>query len=285
MVTSIRIDAAALAETAQSLPALPPTTTRIISLVEDPFFDLGELSRLIELDPALSARVLRLANSAASGSQRTVSSARDAALMLGPGTIVALAISASAQPSRHCDLSAFGLTTHSYWNHCLGCVATAEEMTAQKVAQFGAGFCTAALLHDFGKQILAHHMNASRLQALREYREAYPGRAAIEAEREILGVDHAMAGGLVARHWQLAEEVATAIERHHDVVDWQFLLSHGIVVANDVSHELEGDSHFCHTASEHMADAMLALDITDAQLQTIVAGARPRLDGLKSLFQ
>lgn len=284
MTTATQIDAAALAETAQLLPALPPTTTRIMQLVEDPFFDIGELTRLIELDPALTGRVLRLANSAASGSLRTMNHVRDAAVFLGAGTVLALAVSACTRPNAKCDLSAFGLTKRTYWQHCLGCVAAAEELMSEKVGDFGSGFVTAALLHDFGKQILAEHLTPSHLEAFRQFRDECPGRAGIEAEREILGVDHALAGGLVAQHWQLPADIVHAIEHHHDPSDWDQILSHGVVLANEVSKELEGSNHFCHAGSEHLANSMLALDLSDSRLQSVVRAARKRLSCLLTLF-
>ena len=62
------------------------------------------------------------------------------------------------------DLNAFGTTVEGYWQHCVGSVATAEELNARGIVRYGSGFSTAAPLHDFGKLILAdlHYSGALR---------------------------------------------------------------------------------------------------------------------------
>ena len=278
------IDARKLSESARSLPPLPQTTTQIITIIGDPFFQVSDLIKVIALDPTLTANLLRVANSAAYSTARPAASVGDAIVRLGTGTIMAMALSVSAKPQPGVDLSPFGLTTEEFWQHCVASVAAAEELNSRRLATFGAGFSTAALLHDIGKLILAQHMTPERLERMVDFRASHPGQRVIDAERAVLGVDHARAGALVAKIWNLPEDVVGAIGHHHSQSQWEKNLWNGVILANQIALENAGYTDFTFGDSELVADAMLALDVEDRSYQAAALASRDRYENLIELF-
>ena len=253
---SQQISADALAETARSLPPLPNTTSQIIAILGDPLFEVSDLIKIIALDQVLTAKLLRMANSASSAASRPASTVGEAIVRLGSGAIMALALSASGKPSAETNLTPFGLTTESYWRHCVASVAAADELASRRIARFGSGFSAAALLHDFGKLILTQHLTPERIELMSEFVGTHPGLNFIDAEREILGVDHAVAGAMVTRHWNLPEEISLAIENHHNPTNWEHDLWNGIILANQIALENDGHTDSSVDALECVADAM-----------------------------
>jgi len=281
---SSRLSAEALAATARELPPLANTTSRIIDILGDPMFEVSELIKVIALDPVLTAKLLRLANSAACGIFRPAATVGDAIVRLGSGTVLTLALSTTGKPPAEADLSAFGLTTQSYWRHCVASVAAAEELAARRVAKFGSGLSAAALLHDFGKLILARHLTPERSALMAEFLATHPGRCSIDAEREILGVDHALAGAVVTRHWKLPEEISMAIQNHHNPPDWEQDLWNGVILANQIALENDGHPDVSIDTLESVADAIMALGVDDQTYQSIAKASQDRFQQLLDLF-
>lgn len=278
------VTAAELAESARSLPPLPQTTSQIIAILGDPLFDVQDLIKVITLDPTLTANLLRVANSASYCTARAASSVGDAVVRLGTGTIMAYALSVSARPPSGIDLSPFGLTTDEYWRHCVSCVAAAEELKARGLARFGPGFSAAALLHDIGKLILIQHLTPERLGQISAFRASHPGHRTIDAEKTVLGVNHATAGALVAAYWNLPEDIVGAIRNHHDPSQWDADMCNGVILANQIALDNAGCTDFVFGDSEIVADAMLALSVEDEAYQSITRASNVRFDTLIEFF-
>ncbi|MCP4784410.1 MAG: HDOD domain-containing protein [Fuerstiella sp.] len=279
-----QIDVAELAESAQSLKPLPQTTSQIIAVLGDPLFEISDLIKVIALDPTLTARLLRVANSASYTTARPAACVGDAIVRLGTGTIMAMALSVSAKPDPDVDLSPIGLTTEEFWRHCVASVAAAEELNSRRLARFGPGFSAAALLHDIGKLILVQHMTPERVEQMAEFRANHPGHRVIDAERAVLGVDHAEAGAVVASNWKLPEDIVGAIRNHHSPSQWENHLWNGVVLANQIALENTGHTEYTFGDSEIVADAMLALAVEDATYQAVASASRDRFDNLIELF-
>ncbi len=281
-----QIDASKLAESAQSLRPLPRTTAQIIAILGDPSFEVSDLIKVVALDPTLTARLLRVANSASYSPARPAASVGDAIVRLGTGTIMAMAmaLSVSVKPHPDVDLSPIGLTTEEFWRHCVASVAAAEELNSRRLAEFGPGFSAAALLHDIGKLILVQHLTPERLEEMAAFRASHPGHRAIDAEHAVLGVDHAQAGAIVASHWKLPEDIVGAIRNHHRPSQWEKHLWNGVILASQIALENAGYTEFTFGDSEILADAMLALGVEDATYQAVASASRDRFNNLIELF-
>lgn len=204
-------EAAVLARLAQvqALPALPMVVNALSRRIGDHTVSAGEIGRLLAHDQALTARVLRLANSAFYSPKEPVRTPDQAVVMLGFGTVRAIILKASI-------FSAYDVErARPYWLHALGTACAAR--TVARIVGMGRGddAFVMGLLHDLGKLALDEFLPDL-------YR---PVRAAVardgglirDAEMRLLGCDHAAVGRFLCEHWSLPPVYRDAIAGHHDL--------------------------------------------------------------------
>lgn len=209
--TAVRV----LAERVQ-LPTLPAAVARINELIADPKAGPQEIGREIGSDPALAARVLRLANSSIYGLQDEVSSTEQAATVIGVRSLRNIAMQASIiRKYEHlAEYDAFDL--EEVWTHS-GKTARLAQMLAQASERRGKPapeeLFTCGLLHDIGKVVLLDTLGEEYLGVLANAREA--GCSLHLAEQQVLGFTHVEVGARLAAHWQLSRAIQRAIGAHH----------------------------------------------------------------------
>lgn len=195
----------------KTLPTLPGVINKLNTLSEDNKASVQEMARIVSSDQALSARILRLANSPSYGFYR-VSTISNAMILLGVNVVKSLALSSSIFEIM--EKNSIGL-----WEHSLG-VGAAANIIARKL---GLPECeeiaTAGLLHDIGKVIISLKCSEAEQQITGIVRTQ--GKYMIEAELEVIGVDHAEIGGWLAKSWFLPDKLSEPIAFHHDVTKSQ----------------------------------------------------------------
>jgi len=193
------------------LPLLPAPRERAMLVLMNPDASLEAYLAVIEGDPALTAAVLRAANSAMSWPVREIQDAAEGVVRLGTAAIRHL-ITATVVRSQFHSIEAAGIDADELWRHLLGC-ALLSEAQARTEADGRQAF-TVGLLHDLGRLAMA-------AQAPTRYREvvnaAQNGMAAGDAERMLFGITHAEFGQRVCERWRLPEEMARAVGSHHDL--------------------------------------------------------------------
>ena len=251
--------------TVNNTPPLPETVVRINNLYSQPEYRITDIAAVLELDPALCGRLVRMANSAIYGPGQ-VAEVAEAVVRLGEGTVKSVAVAECLRPSIKFNLSTFGLTPFSFWRHGAAVVSFAKELMLHSDADFGEGFLVAAVLHDFGKIILAQH--APALPA--SYMPPRTARcSASEFEMQVLGLDHAEVGAAVAQHWDLPEPVVWAIQYHHRPEMFDHPLCYGLCLANQLARRIEGRDHEagCGYCREMSIEALNLNERTIAQIR------------------
>lgn len=228
------IDHDVLVQRSYELTPLSPTVVRLAELVGNPGADLQAIVRTLSMDPALAGAVLRQANSARFGGSTAIATVQDAVVRLGPGVILGLATAAGLRKTADRSLPQYGFTEGAFWQHCSAASLAVDVLRKSIRTAVPAAAATAALLHDIGKLAMAQFLSPECLKSTwRARREA--GCSRDEAEREILGVDHAEVGGLIAQHWRLPECIRHAITYHHDPVRGDHLISDVVHLASCVA--------------------------------------------------
>lgn len=211
--TETRIEVLKLNE----LPAVPAVAHQFIQAVEDPDIEVRQLAAIIERDPALTARIIGLANAAYFGVSERVTSVEHAIFkVLGINTAKSLALSivlSGPLQAGRCP----GFDLERYWS-----TAVLAATAAQRIAPFvRAGEGAAAseaylggLLHGLGLLAVAHLYPGPLSHALNE--SGGDRTELLRLEREALGADHSQVGGWVARKWHLPPPVASVISHHAD---------------------------------------------------------------------
>ena len=199
-----------LAEDLARLPAQAVAAVRILRSMDEPNTSAASLARLVELDPVLSARVLRLANAPYYGLARRVSSASRAVILLGLSTVQAIAVGAAA-----------GLLSDEEWSGPPGlwphsvATAAASSVLARHVQGASAGDAfSAGLIHDLGMGILARRGSQRYVAALASP-EPVLAEVLERIERHEFGISHAEAGAKVFEAWRFPPQLVRAVASHH----------------------------------------------------------------------
>ena len=191
----------------KELPPAPQTLGAIWNALGQGGSSATSVADVLQRDPALSAKVLRLANSAYFGLPRPASEVRTACVLLGFDTIRAMAVGVAALDTLSAKVGR-GLNLEAFWRHSLGVATAAQSLARHAGVDAGTAFC-AGILHDVGKLVLAT-MSPSRYADL-------DSLAPVDRAAEVLafGADHAEAGSWLGTRWHLPDEIVTAIRTHH----------------------------------------------------------------------
>src|SRR4051812_11986975 len=198
-------------ETLRDFPVLDGTVQRIIAIADDPDTTTADLVGCLEADPTFAANLLRYANSPALARPIRAKTVRQAVMLVGRKALRRLALEAATYRFFE-KAPGTGSARGELHVHAIA-VASVAAATAEQVRAHGDGPHLGGLLHDMGKLLLPTAFGA---QACDEIAAATTdGAERVLLERERFGIDHALAGALLAERWGVATEVVAAIAWHH----------------------------------------------------------------------
>jgi putative nucleotidyltransferase with HDIG domain len=215
----------------KALPTLSLVVAKVIQVVSNPLTSASDLSAIITVDQALTAKVLRLANSAFYGFPFRIKNITQAVSILGFDTIRNLALTVSVYKVFTGE-AGVEFSHAEFWKHCVG-VAICANLLAKKIKyKSPEGAFTAGLLHDIGKTFFDQYMHKEFRDALKLAKES---RISLnEAEKSIIGLDHALIGKWMAEKWNLPPELKSGIASHHtpELEEEEPVMAHIIFAAN-----------------------------------------------------
>lgn len=196
------------------LPSIPAAALRVVRETDSSTSTAGSVAHILAQDQALSVRVLRLANSAYYGLSRKVSDLSEAVIVLGMRSVRNLAMVASTYPWMIRPLAGYCLGPRQLWAHSFGVAVGAQAVAERsRVPGLEAAF-TAGLLHDLGKVALSIWLE-NKVAALIALANR-DGLTFDQAERKVLGFDHAEVGQYMAEAWNLPKSLVDGIRYHHE---------------------------------------------------------------------
>lgn len=213
--TAGKIDLVKLARRVDKLLALPAVVQRVMSITADPRSGARELGIAIQADPAVTATVLRKANSAYFGKKERISDIQEAIVRLGFIQTRSLVVGMSMIHLFAKGQRSVGFNRLEFWRHSLA-VAILGKMLAERAAYPAPDLAfISGLLHDVGKILLDEYYGSEFEQAaLLSLKDLIPMRA---AERQVLETDHAEIGWAILELWRFPTVITTAVGRHHDL--------------------------------------------------------------------
>ena len=209
----------------RTLPPFPVTIQKVMALAGDPDSSLTELAAVIRLDQAITANILRICNSAYFGLRRPVDNVGDAIMHMGKKNVLRAVMAAG--------LSRYFRTAKGYdvkggdlWEHAVAVALMSQICAARLSVPDDPRLFTAGVLHDIGKMVMGEFVEEA-WQKIRELTEEKK-YSFLEAEEEVIGVNHAVLGGEIALIWKFPDEILKAIAFHHrpdlltdgDLVPW-----------------------------------------------------------------
>lgn len=278
------IDPLALAAAARTLDPMPRSVARLATTISRGDWAIAEIEEIVQLDPALTGRLLRFANSAASASLVPVTTVRSAVIRVGVGTLLAFATATTTRRQLQRAIPEYGLAEDDLWRHSVGSALAAELIQSFVTTRVPPEAFTVALLHDVGKLVLARFIDPVHLDALNEARRDVSLSSA-EVERAALGTTHATLGGLVAREWLLPDRLARGIEFHHTPNDVKDILSDVTHVADAAANSLGiGASADSRARSRVLPEVAARLGLVDDGLARLCKALSERLDAMLERF-
>lgn len=193
----------------KDIPPLPHVASQAISLVEDPDVSANRIATLLQKDPALAARVLKIANSAMFSFSRTITTLNQAIMIIGfktlKGVIVAATLRQLHRQSGHIEEMIWKNSTCT----AIGC----QVISQHKRLPYTDECFLFGLLHDLGKLVLLRQIPDEYSLVIKK---VSTGQEYYEAETEILGFNHSLIGALVAKKWNFSQDACQVILHHHD---------------------------------------------------------------------
>ena len=219
------------------LEPLPVTAQRLLEMLNGRNVSLTAVAELIEFDQAVAAAVLRSAATMRYAGCGTMT-VHEAVMRLGTVPLLDLVLEGYLRQLRAAT-PLYDLSEQDLWLHGAAAqlavralVAERRGLEVQVLAE------TAALLHDIGKLIMSRYLKADVRDIVKRARAR--GTTFVEAERDLLGVDHAVVGAAMAEAWQFPLEIIDAIRRHHSAPFAQpTTMLDVVVIANAVAKTIE----------------------------------------------
>ena len=193
------------------LTTLPMVYLKVKKLVEDPNSSLLELSEIIAQDPALTLKLLRIANSAFFGFAAKISTVSRAVNLLGTQQVHDLALAASVAKT-FASISPEVMDVQRFWHNSVHCGIVARMLAVRCNVLDSERLFVEGLLHDIGHMVLYDRLPEQTGEALCLARET--GRRLFQVEREVLGFDYAQVGAMLMHEWQLPQSLQDSVHYH-----------------------------------------------------------------------
>lgn len=197
------------------LASLPAVVMRAMELLNDPDSSASDIGQVISEDPALSAKLLRIVNSAFYSFPSRIETISRAITIVGTLEITDLILGSTAVDA-FAGLPNELIDMQHFWEHSLYAGVVARVLARHHRAPNTERFFVSGLLHDIGSLVLYNQRPAESRQALERARSGTPLH---EVEREIFGFDHSEVGAELMQAWNLPEAFIEATRHHHQPVE------------------------------------------------------------------
>ncbi|MDG4476907.1 HDOD domain-containing protein [Thiovibrio frasassiensis] len=197
-----------------AIASIKGTVSGILSIISDPAASSSDLIQLIEVDPPLAAKILRVANSSYYATSRTISDIHQALIWVGFDTLKEIILTQKMSELFHDGMSVCGYSHLHLWRHSLAVALLAKTIYRREFGEKGNNAYAAGLMHDIGVIVedqLLHREFISMVQAM----EKSP-QALTEAELSLFGYDHGRVGRALAEKWNFPAELIEGIGFHHN---------------------------------------------------------------------
>ncbi|GAB1372959.1 hypothetical protein MASR1M45_30230 [Candidatus Kapaibacterium sp.] len=199
-------------ESIRDLPTIPIVISEVLAAIDNPKSSAASLAKIIEKDQALTARVLRIANSPFYGYTRQISTIDLAIVIMGFNTLKEIVLSIVIQRFfSKVNTKLFNI--RDFWQYGLFCGSTARLLSRKLGYKIAGEAFVAGLMHDIGIIIIAEYFTPKFKEIIKFANEN--NVSLIDAEQAIMECTHAEIGAWIADKWNLPDKMVTAIRNHH----------------------------------------------------------------------
>lgn len=264
----------------KNLPPVSGAALKLANLLEQPAISNDELIQALKGDDVFTARLLRACNSPCFDLEEPVSSVDQAVLLLGRQQILRIVLALAFGSALIVPLPGYAVAASELWRHSL-ITATAAETVAGNITTLNAGPAaafTVGLLHDIGKLAVDQALTPE-VQAAMRRRIERDHHSRSEAEKEVLGTDHAEVGACLLQGWHLPEGIVEAVaNHHHPVLESRPRLSVVAHLANYIAHLAGSAPGWDAYAIRVDPRVNSAFNLTENRLENMMINVRESFD-------
>ncbi|MCH7812461.1 MAG: HDOD domain-containing protein [Planctomycetes bacterium] len=274
----------------EQLPTLSAVATRILQAAASPETGAADIVALVETDQALTAKIISLVRRADLGAGREVNTLTQAVVLLGVTVVrnAVLSVQIYETFASHEAAGDSALDRTEFWKHSLAVACAAQSIARRLGREVGADEAfVCGLLHDLGKVALDACLPKSYARIVRETEAR---QACIcDVERQVLGLDHTLAGKRLGRHWKLPATIVECIWLHHlppqnlpaSVASARLIQI--VHLADEVIRQ-QRIGYSGYHRREDVADLASQLGLGDEALPAVIAEVGPRMEEYSALF-
>jgi putative nucleotidyltransferase with HDIG domain len=222
----------------KELPVVSETARKLTIQLNQPDLHRDELAKTLRCDNVLTAKLLRVCNSAECGAREPILSIDQALLILGDNMVFRMVCSIGFAGALGFAAPGYASEANGLWIHSLNTGVGAEYLAGVELFNDfpSATAFTAGLLHDIGKTVINQVLTPRDRAAIRN-KIAEQSLSRIEAEKAVLGADHCEVGACLLKKWALPETIVEAVANHHaPVIKPAIQLSALVYLANSAAH-------------------------------------------------
>jgi HD-like signal output (HDOD) protein len=268
------------------IPSIPLVLIKIIQTLDADTSSAKELEALILHDPALSARILRLANSAFYSFHTRVKTISHAIALLGMNLVTSLAIGINIFDSFTKGAKSEAAFISKLWTHSCGVGVLVKEIWTRisRNEREGEFAFLCGLLHDLGKVVLfkTYPAHYSSIFAI-EKGETDPAISSYEDEN--YGVDHAAIGEMLAKQWGFPPELARVIRKHHDPSAMEVPMISAVMLADMLAKQLKIGYDGDDGLYEDLDKLQPKLNISDVEYKRLMEFASRERENIEGFFK
>ena len=254
-----------------TVPTIPTALLEINKVISSPDGSTQEVATIIDRDPALAAKALRLVNSPLFGLKNPVSSISLSCSILGLRTIKNLVVQATVLQTFRNNPHLASFDVDWLWDHSFKTAVAAGLLAKEATVEVGLNAddaYTAGLVHDVGKMVLLQSEPGRFAEALNL--SASNNIPLAQAEEALLGFSHAHVGGLLAKYWKLSDDLRVAVMDHHKTKLTPEPSSQGLLVAaaNTIAHQV-AEGHGGWIGEQRPPEIFESLGVSEDRLAVI----------------
>lgn len=267
----------------EKVPTLPVVVNSILELMENPKTSAEDVNRIIRMDQSLTARVLKIVNSAFYGFPRQISTVTQAVVILGFNAVKSLALSASVIQifgSKDSD----GFDVRAFWEHSI-CTGVMANMVGRKINYPLPEECLiSGILHGIGKLIFDQYLHNMFLQAVKKAKREK--KLLHHTEREVFGTDHCRVGAMLAEKWRLPLQLVESINYYPNpgLANFNPTLASLVHVGNYISRKKRYGDPGDLVVPRISDDAKKILKITQSDIDNFLRISQGELDKAEDLL-
>jgi putative nucleotidyltransferase with HDIG domain len=269
----------------KNLKPIPAIVHQLLEVLDNPDSSMSDITQIIQYDPAVTASVLRTCNAAYFGLKNPAESIKDAVNLLGTDQIVDLVLLKSSAKVLSGSHEGYGLHEGAMWKYSVSSAIISKQIAKELKLDHKNTIFTAALLKDIGKIILDRFILDSfeKISGL----VTNENLSFMEAEKAVIGVDHAELGGMIAKMWKFSPRMVKIIRNHHlsdpsQIKDKELAvvyLADCICMMIGIGVGADGLAYRFHK------DAMKALGISADDITRIIAAFTSQMQEVEELLQ